>query len=796
MTKVTVFKQVWDTNNPYIRSLEFCLNRIKNGDVRDKVEKYRLTLKDEDKRELSGVCFNGRFKTREAKGLLEPSGFMVLDFDKFETREEAIEFREQLRQHDFIYCAFISPSAKGVKALAKIPKDPDNFKLYYNAIEKHFDTKHFDKSGKDLSRFCFESYDPDLWINKKATTWDTIEEEEYENIGKKNNEVVVPMASESNIIDNLQKWFDKKYNMDKGNRNNNLFIFAMALNDFGINKDTAERVCLQYVTNDFKQSEIEQLVQSAYKRGIATKGTKHFEDNKLKQNIHAQILNGMSEKDIMGYLETEQIAIKDIKQVIDKVKKTTEVSKFWYYDKKGKLCLSVHSFKFWLEQNNFMKFYPTKSKTYTFIKKDQNFIEETNERLIKDFVLSRLLEGEQDTYAPYDFMALNTKFFTTEFLSFLKSAEIKLKEDTQEKAYIYYQNCAVEVTDEKVTEIDYLNLDGYVWKNQIIDRDYKVVDHHPSVFREFIWLISGRDVEKYNSFKSVIGYLLHSYKTSANNRAIIFNDETISENPNGGSGKGLFWNALSKMKKVSMIDGKTFEFTKSFPYQTVSTDCQILVFDDVKKNFNFESLFSLITEGITLEYKNQDAIKLPVQKSPKILITTNYTVGGVGGSFERRKFEVEFSSYFGAHNTPLDHFKHLLFDEWDIDEWARFDAYMINCLQYFLQNGLQAHEFNNLELRKFIKETSSEFYEFIKENRIPLNHRNYKGKTFEDFTLEYQDFKKWLSQKKFKKWLDLYAKFIDAEYVEGVSQDGRWYEIRTKEQPMPFNNNDDITDIF
>jgi hypothetical protein len=117
---------------------------------------------------------------------------------------------------------------------------------------------------------------------------------------------------------------------------------------------------------------------------------------------------------------------------------------------------------------------------------------------------------------------------------------------------------------------------------------------------------------------------MHTFKTSANNRAIILNDETISENPNGGSGKGLFWNALSKVKKVSSIDGKSFNFDKSFLYQTVSPDTQLLIFDDVKKNFDFERLFSIITEGMTIEKKNQDAIQIPVQKSPKIIITTNY----------------------------------------------------------------------------------------------------------------------------------------------------------------------------
>ena len=48
---------------------------------------------------------------------------------------------------------------------------------------------------------------------------------------------------------------------------------------------------------------------------------------------------------------------------------------------------------------------------------------------------------------------------------------------------------------------------------------------------------------------------------------------------------------------------KTLTLTRRFPYQTVSTDAQVLAFDDAKKNFKFEQLFSLITEGITLEYK-------------------------------------------------------------------------------------------------------------------------------------------------------------------------------------------------
>ena len=83
-----------------------------------------------------------------------------------------------------------------------------------------------------------------------------------------------------------------------------------------------------------------------------------------------------------------------------------------------------------------------------------------------------------------------------------------------------------------------------------------------------------------------------------------------------------------------IIDGKCFDKNKAFAYQTVSVSTQVLVFDDVKKNLDFEGLFSLVTEGITLEKKNKDAVKLDFYSSPKIVITTNYAISGKGNSNE------------------------------------------------------------------------------------------------------------------------------------------------------------------
>lgn len=781
--KISAFKKVTEPNNPYNRDIFKCLERIKSGASKKQIEEYREKGNDKLKQSLPGYCFSGVFSTRSKIGLKQHSGLLTLDFDKFDTIQDAIDFKNSICDLEFLFSAFISPGGKGVKALIKIPPIENEHELYYNSIYKYFDNPQLDESGKDVSRFCFESYDPDIYINAECDTWLDKEEEEQENVGINTVDVVVPLTSEHEIIKRLQSWFDRKYGANKGSRNSNLFKYAAALHDFGIIKSVSQSHLKQYAQSDFNDSEIDNLINSAYRRAPQNFGSKSFEDFDLRKKIEKQVRNGKKNTYIKNSIDSK---IENLDLIVENIKEDLEVSEFWYYDDKNKIKLSPHKYKFYLEQSNFLKFFPTESGTFTFIKKEQNLIEETNEKRIKDYVLDDLMNREEIGYGPYDFMAGNPGYFNVNYLSMLKSEDVKLKEDTKDECFLYYRNCAVRVTRNTIEEIDYLDLDGYVWKNQIIDRDFIKYDHHKAEFRKFIWLISGQNIDKYESFKSVLGYLLHSYKTSSKNKAIILNDETISDNPNGGSGKGLLWNALAKMKKVSMIDGKTFTFEKSFPYQTVSTDCQILVFDDVKKNFSFESLFSVITEGITLEYKGQDAIKIPVEKSPKILITTNYTVGGVGGSFDRRKFEVEMSGHFGAHHTPEDEFNHMLFDDWNQSEWQMYDNYMINCVQGYLSTGLIAHEFNNLETRKFIKNTNMEFYEWSKEEgNITQSIRLYKGEIYDAFIKDYPDYgngKYKLSQKRFRQYLEEYAKFHEFKYFEGRDHIGRWFEVSKKDE--------------
>lgn len=778
---VTILKSVKDTSAGFHRPVDQILKRIKKGESKDKIEAIRKEDNSDKRNELKiklpAICFSGTFNQRADKAMLEHSGLICLDFDKFPDAGKLNKTRAELVKDKYTFSLFTSPSGNGLKVIVKIPPEKESHREYFKALEHHYDSEYFDPSCVNESRVCYESYDPDIFINEKSEVFsDKIEDPHY-TVGI--DSPVVPVKSENQIIQKLQKWFDNNFPMVKGQRNENLFKLARAFNSFGVNQYEAERVLLSYQSDGFTQREIENVTRSAYSY-TSEHGTKFFEDNYTRDKLEKSIRSGND----MKRIKSEFKEVKNLDDVIEKVKKHLNVTEFWEYTKSGKVTLSHHKYKRFLEQNGFYKIFPSGADMFVFVKKQDNIISNTSTAIIKDFVLDYLLNYEGGLL-PYDYMAGATKFFKEDYLSLIDTADIQMNEDTRGKCYLYYKNCAVEITKDGVQEIDYLNLDGFIWEKHIINREYKQEDSTGCEFEKFINLVAGKDPDRVRSLYSVIGYLLHSFKNPSDNKAIIFNDEIISDNPNGGSGKGIISNALSHIKRVTTLDGKQFDFDKSFPYQTVSADTQVLVFDDVKKNFSFENLFSLVTEGITLEKKNKDAIKLPVEKSPKILITTNYTIKGEGGSFERRKFEVELSSYFNDNYSPIQEFGHMLFDDWNADEWHKFDSFMILCIQFYLKKGLIPYKHHNLETRKFINNTSHEFYEWAESDNIPIDEPIEKPVLFDQFIDEYPDYRKFLTRRKFWQWVDMFGKYKKYHVVKFKSNGQRMVKL---ESPVQNNN--------
>ena len=774
--KANLFKSIKNTTPSLTREASYFLDRIRDGKSKRVIESLRNSEDKEHQKylklSLPAVCFNGTFTKRSKNDLKESSGLMVLDFDDFNSFDEAKKFKAKLNKDKHIYSAWFSPR-NGVKALYRIMKvkDDNEFKKVYSEASKIY--PNLDNSGKDISRLCFESYDPDIYINLDAEIFSPtlVLEEEINNIGTVTN---IPITDSDSVVNRLIIWFERDI-LNNSNLNTSIFILAAAFNKFGIEKSKATDYGFRYAKFSAPENEVHKIIQSAYKN-TAEWNTKFFEDTKTKKRLKNMVSSGKTDKEIKKAFQN--ISEENITNEIKTTRKNITPEKFWEYDFHGEPKIKPFKFKTFLESKDFSKYYPDNgSNAFIFINKDDNFIDIISEYQIKDFVLQDLQHRfEIDIF---DIVAEKTKLFTYQYLSILDTAKVEVMKDTKDFAMLYYKNTAIKVESEKITEINYSDLDGYVWKNNVIDRNYKNVDHHKSQFRSFLWYVSGQEVDRYNTFKSIMGYLLHSYKNSANNKAIILNDEKISDNPNGGSGKGLLTTAINKMKNVSIVDGKTFDFNNAFPFQTVSTDSQVLAFDDAKKNFKFEQLFSLITEGITLEYKGKDAIKLSVEDSPKILISTNYTIKSEGGSFERRMFEVELSNYFNKNHTPLDQFGNMLFDGWEENQWNLFDKFMINCLQYYLENGLVTYDHINLEIRKLINSTSQDFLDFMAEQDIfdckRINYKEMKAEFISDF----EDYRhhKWFNQNIFNKWLAIYLDFKGFSHKSISSNGVRFYDI-------------------
>lgn len=802
---VTIFQNIRDTDTPFFRDVHLILERIKDGAgaTKDLVKRIRLekdkTARNDMKKLLPAICFSGTFNKRTDASIIEHSGLICLDFDGYLKTKELLQDKENLSKNKYVFSVFISPSGNGLKILVKIPADVSNHTNYFNSLERYFNSPYFDKTSKNLSRVCYESYDPLIHVNENSSIWDLIEEPEYTEVIRTRDQATIPITDENKIVEILVKWWQKKYPMTEGQRNQNAYILAMAFNDFGINKSLASYVLNQFATEDFPVREIAITIDSAY-RNTMNFGTKYYEDEERVNNIKAKLRRGVSKKEIRIQLQDSNLDSDTIEAVLNKVEEENESQTFWDRNERGVIKIVHIQFKQFLEDNGFYKYCPEGGKNYIFVKVTNNLIDHTSEKEIKDFVLTHLLQ--LDDVGVYNYFADNTRFFKEEFLSLLSTIDIYFIADSKDSSYLYYKNCAVKISKDNVMTIDYLDLGGYVWKDHVIDRNFNICEVTGNCdFKKFVFNINGSDDQRSRSMESTIGFLMHGYKNLSFCPAVILNDEVISDNPEGGTGKGLLMSALSKMKKLVVIDGKSFAFEKSFAYQLVSADTQILCFDDVRKHFDFERLFSVVTEGLTLEKKNKDAIKIPFSRSPKIAITTNYAIKGAGNSFARRKWELELHQYYNKNFTPLDEFGKLMFGDWNDDDWCEFDNYMINCLKSYLRTGLIKPTFVNLKIRQLSAETCHEFIEWCglvdtaqnREVMLQVGVRLYKNDLYQNFIEEYPDYgargRMTVSRTKFYKWLVSYAMYKENTMPEeDRDQQGRWIIIKRNHdiQDVPF----------
>jgi hypothetical protein len=791
MSQITIFQNINDTSTPFYRDIDVILARIKEGKSKEVVNAIRKEKDREErnklKKKLPAICFSGTFKKRNDTSLIDHSGYICLDFDGYPSKKEMMAARDEIISDRYVYSCFVSPSGDGLKVIVRIPKDSMNHKHYFKSLQQHFNSQFFDPTSKNISRVCYESYDPLIYINEFSDIWDSMTQESKD---YSTDETLLPkirLTKTDEIIRRLLSWWDKNYGIVEGERNNNVYILAGRFNKFGISQMRAAEECLRFAHDGFASSEIMQIVNSAYKK-TEDHNTRFFEDVEKYEDVRTKFKEGASKRDLKASLREDGVEDDVIDAVLSEVERDLAVPVFWSVNERGTVSLLHYEFKEFLEDNGYYKYAPDGTRSYIFVKVTNNLIDDTSEEEIKDFILNYALENAEINI--YNFFAEKTKYFREEFLNILSPVDVYFVSDTKDSAYLYYRNCAVRVTKNSIDTVDYIDLGGYVWKRQVIQRDFKLHDVDSCDFKIFVNNVCGGDAGRVASLESTIGYLLHGFKNLGYCPAVILNDEVITENPEGGTGKGIFVNAIGKMKNLVVLDGKSFSFEKSFTYQLVSSDTQILTFDDVRKAFDFERLFSIVTEGITIEKKNKDAIKIPFESSPKVIITTNYAIRGKGNSFERRKWELEFASHYSKDFTPENEFGKLLFADWDENEWLLFDNYMISNLQSYLGTGFVKSGSVNLKTRKFMAETDYSFYEWVSDplnDAIRYNQRLYGNDLWNAFIADYPDFskggKRHMSQTRFYDWLNTFANYqCGRDMVGGRDMRGKWLIIEKDEE--------------
>lgn len=173
---ITIFENINATNQPHHITPGIVVDRIKNGKSKEKVLKVReqktKAQADRYKKDLPCILWSGEFKNRSIDGLIEHSGLICLDIDSL---EDPHSMKAKLKNDEFVFCCFVSPSGKGVKVVVKIPPITgdninDEQRKYWNALNTYFNHK-LDGAAKDVSRICFESYDPGIYYAKDSKIW-------------------------------------------------------------------------------------------------------------------------------------------------------------------------------------------------------------------------------------------------------------------------------------------------------------------------------------------------------------------------------------------------------------------------------------------------------------------------------------------------------------------------------------------------------------------------------------------------------------------------------------------------
>lgn len=773
---------------------------IRTGTIKQHIDAIRAeqdtTKRETLKRNTPAITLSGIFKERHAMGdFIKHTGLIQVDFDNVNNPQE---IKGKLIEDPYTYSCFISPSGTGVKAIVKIPPDKESHeKQFFHLSQYYLDTYglEMDKKCKDISRLCFLSYDPELFVNDQSRLFNWTDnltgDRTPTKIANRSTDITIEVekivarieASGIDITADYADWLKLGFALADGLGVNGL-PFYHRLSRFypGYNSAACEKQFYHCLNGKRNGIAIKTFFQIAKEHGISIQTKDNVSGNNKNRT------KGTDESRRNNHFET---------------RKDVFYSPVYGKDNEGNsivadVKINYRKFIDLLYSFGFRRF--DLDKQFIFVRVEKQIVCEVTTIQIQDYFIWWLksLPAKLEYDINRNFLIEKiykspATYFCESKLSLLKSeTEIIFNTDTGIEGFIYYQNGYVRCTHENYTLYDYSSLKKHVWKNQILPRKFTYREQQEQnilemgVFARFVFNIANKDVKRFTALCTILGYNLHSffdYKL----KATILTDSKISDKPDGRTGKTLLCKSLGKIKNYCEINGKDFDPANKHKFELANLDTQIICLNDVRKNFDFESLYNNITEHLTVDRKNLQ----PFSIKAKILVTTNKTVSTEGASSRDRSVEFELGEHYSEKYSPYDEFGHWFFSDWEEKEWCEFDNFMMYCICLYLKAGIIESQPINLNRRKIIDNTCPEFAEFmdekLKQGTIEPNKEYDKKTVYNMFIEEYPDIIEHRyhgKQSTFSKFLKVYCKYsedMEGELIERKSMSTRYFMFRKKE---------------
>ena len=163
------------------KSLPAILEEIRTGKYKHAIVYLRKSLAEKKeeaynkaKKSLPAFTPSGKFVGgRKLEFLADYSSCIILDIDKL-SAADLQNAKHLANQSEFTYASFISPSGNGLKILVKITTPKAEHKETFLLVQEHYEKLlklEIDKSGKDITRLCFYSWDENLYLNENASVF-------------------------------------------------------------------------------------------------------------------------------------------------------------------------------------------------------------------------------------------------------------------------------------------------------------------------------------------------------------------------------------------------------------------------------------------------------------------------------------------------------------------------------------------------------------------------------------------------------------------------------------------------